>query len=178
MAETAAHGLLARFATPEALEKAVTRARRAGYREIEAFAPVPLPAVEESLGLDERKLPLIALAAAVVGGGLAYALQYYSAVHGYPFVVGGKPLHAWPPFLLVSVAVALLSAVVATLVSLLALCRYPLPYHPVFNVESFVRASSDGFFLLVASKDPAYEAEDTRAFLEDLGAASVEEVPP
>lgn len=178
MAETAAHGLLARFATPQALEKAVTRARRAGYREIEAFAPLPLPAVEESLGLGERKLPLIALAAAVLGGGLAYALQYYSAVHGYPFVVGGKPLHAWPPFLLVSVAVALLSAVVATLVSLLALCRYPLPYHPVFNVAVFERASSDGFFLLLGAGDPAYEAEAARALLEKLGAEEVKEVPP
>ena len=41
----------------------------------------------------------------------------------------------------------------------------PMPYHPVFNVPEFAKASENKFFLVVFSSDPNYDAARTRSFL-------------
>jgi hypothetical protein len=64
-----------------------------------------------------------------------------------------------------------------TVVGLLALNRLPEPYHPVFNVPAFGRATRDRFFLCIEARDPAFDAADTRRFLETLGAREVSDVP-
>ncbi len=52
----------------------------------------------------------------------------------------------------------------------------PQPYHPVFNVPAFARASQDKFFLLIESADPMYDPASTRAFLTSLNAREVVQV--
>jgi hypothetical protein len=52
-----------------------------------------------------------------------------------------------------------------------------MPYHPVFNVPQFDRASKDRFFLVIFSSDKNYDAMLTRQFLESLNPISIAEVP-
>jgi hypothetical protein len=67
----------------------------------------------------------------------------------------------------------ILFASFAAVIGMLVLNGLPRPYHPVFNVERFNRASQDAFFLVVEAADPRFDRENTRAFLEGLGARSV-----
>jgi hypothetical protein len=60
---------------------------------------------------------------------------------------------------------------------MLVLNGLPMPYHPVFNVPRFERATQDKFFLIIFSSDARYDTIHTRAFLEGLGAKSISEVP-
>jgi hypothetical protein len=52
-----------------------------------------------------------------------------------------------------------------------------MPYHPVFNVPEFAKASENKFFLIVFSSDPKYDAARTRSFLNDLAPRMIAEVP-
>jgi hypothetical protein len=52
----------------------------------------------------------------------------------------------------------------------------PQPYHPVFNVPSFVRASQDKFFLAIEAADPKFDAQATRLFLSGLTAREVMDI--
>jgi len=52
----------------------------------------------------------------------------------------------------------------------------PQPYHPVFNVERFARASRDRFFLCIEASDPKFEPAATRQFLERLNPQEVMDV--
>ena len=64
----------------------------------------------------------------------------------------------------------------AATLGLLALCGFPTPYHPVFNVPRFERATRDGFFLCIESRDPLFELDKTKSFLSRLDAKEVCEV--
>jgi hypothetical protein len=63
-------------------------------------------------------------------------------------------------------------------ISLIALNGLPMPYHPVFNVSRFSRASQDGFFLAIEADDPKFDRGRTREFLKSIGAKEVNEVEP
>lgn len=174
---TDCHGLLARFRTAGELIAGIDDLRAAGYRDLEAFTPYPVDGLAETLKQDASWVPIAALTAALLVPALVYFMQWYSASIDYPFVAGGKPLHSWPAFLLVSVVWLLLAAVVAAVLAMLAGNRLPELYHPVFNVPAFSRASDDGLFLLVRASDAHFELGSTSRRLEELGAAEIAEVP-
>ena len=72
-------------------------------------------------------------------------------------------------------SIAALTAVIGTL----ALCGFPQPYHPVFNVKRFrERGSTDGLFLCVEAEDPKFDPTRTRDLLSGLGARGVYDVEP
>lgn len=171
------YGLLAEFEEPEALLAATRQARRAGYRELSAYSPFPVEGLAPLVGQRRNHLPWLSLAGGLGGALAAYALQYYAAVIAYPYQVGGRPLNSWPAFMPVTITVALLVAGLVTVGAMLWLNGLPQPYHPLFNVPAFERASRDRFFLCLSTRDPRFEREGSRAFLEGLGARAVWEVP-
>jgi hypothetical protein len=104
-------------------------------------------------------------------------MQYWCAVIDYPINVGGRPLNSWPAFIPVTFELTILTAALVGLFGLLALCRLPMLYHPVFNAPGFVRASRDRFFLCIEAADPRFDGPATRDFLTSLHPFAVEEVP-
>ncbi|PVE21718.1 DUF3341 domain-containing protein [Microvirga sp. KLBC 81] len=170
-------GIMAEFTTPEALMDAVKAAKRAGFKELDAFSPFPLAELAKELRVRTTAIPWIALVAALLGAGLQYGSQYWMNVVDYPLNVGGRPLYSWPTFIPSTLIVAILWAGAATLIGLLLILRLPRLHHPVFTVPGFERASEDRFYLCILSDDPLFEAAAARSFLETLSPQTVQEVP-
>lgn len=171
------HGVMAEFASGEALVAALRAARAAGWRRMDAFAPYPVAEAAALLGARGNRVAWIAIGAGLAGAALAYGAQWWLTVHDYPINVGGRPLHAWPAFLPATTIVAILWAAAASLLGMLALNRLPRLSHPVFAAPGFGRASEDRFFLLILADDPRFGADMATRFLRSLRPLRVAEVP-
>jgi len=165
---TAIYGLLAEFDDPNALVAATTQAYREGYRRMDAYSPFPIEELHEALGGHHTRLPLIVLIGGMFGGLGGYALQYWTQAIAYPINVGGRPYHSWPAYIPVTFECTILAAALSAMLGMVALNGLPMPYHPVFNVPRFALASRNRFFLCIEARDPKFDVERTRRFLETL----------
>src|SRR5574337_44658 len=170
------YGLLAEFDGPEEVLSAAKRAHAEGYRRMDAHTPFPVEGLSEAIGLPHTRLPLLVLLAGLFGAFVGFASQYYVTVFDYPINVGGRPLNSWPSYIPITFEVTILFAALTPVVGMIALNGLPMPYHPVFNVPAFSRASRDRFFLCIEAVDPRFDREGTRLFLESLRPREVTEV--
>lgn len=172
------YGLMAEFETPTALVSAAEQARLQGYRKLDAYSPIPIEELNEALGFRRTRLPRLVLAGGILGGLAGYGLEYWSQAIAYPLNVGGRPFHSWPHFIPVTFETTVLGAALTAFVGMWALNGLPQPYHPVFNVPAFARASLDRFFLCIEATDPRFDRHATAKFLESLHPVGVTEVAP
>jgi hypothetical protein len=140
---------------------------------MDAYSPFPIEELHEALGSHHTRLPLIVLIGGALGCVGGYLLQFWTNAVSYPINVAGKPFNAWPMFIPVTFECTILGASLAAVLGMLALNGLPMPYHPVFNVSRFALASRNRFFLCIEARDPKFDIERTRGFLEALGPREV-----
>jgi hypothetical protein len=172
------YGLMAEFDNPTALVAATNRARLQGFRKMDAYSPIPIEELNEALGLRRTRLPRLVLLGGILGGLGGFSLEYWATTIAYPMNIGGRPLNSWPQFIPVTFETTVLGAALTCFIGMWALNKLPMPYHPVFNVPAFERASRDRFFLCIEATDPRFDAHETRAFLESLHPLGVSDVAP
>jgi hypothetical protein len=170
------YGLMAEFDNPTALVNAARAAREKGFRKLDAYSPFPIEELSEALHLHKNKLPLIVLIGGICGGLTGYLLQYYVTVWNFPINIGGRPLHSWPSYIVITFELTILFAAISSVLGLMALCGLPMPYHPTFNVPRFALATRNRFFLCIESTDPLFDHDRTVEFLESLEPREVSEV--
>lgn len=81
-----------------------------------------------------------------------------------------------PAFVPPAYELTILLASFTAVFGMLLLNGLPQPYHPVFNVPRFALASREKFFLLIESKDPKFDYDETKNFMSGLGAEEVHDV--
>jgi len=176
MSDMALYGLMAEFETPEQLIAAARNTVAAGYRKIDTYTPMPVHGLPEIIGASRTAVTRIVLAGGIAGCIGGYALQYYMTVVSYAHNVGGRPVHSWPAYIPVTFETTVLFAALSAVIGMIALNGLPMPYHPVFNVPAFNRASQDRFFLCIQSDDAQFDAVKTREFLEAQNSLEVSSV--
>jgi hypothetical protein len=170
------YGLMAEFSTDRAILSAAKSAYEMGYRRMDAFTPYPVEQLAENLGQKKSRVPFFVLIAGIAGGLGGYFMQWYAMAFDYPLNIGGRPLNSWPAFVPITFELTILSAALVAIIAMFTLNRLPEPYHPVFNVPRFERASTDRFFLCIEARDPKFDRTTTREFLESLKPELIAEV--
>ncbi len=171
------YGVMAEFEDPTSLVAAARRTYDEGYRVFDAFSPFPIHETFEAMHLHDKRVPLMVLGGGILGMLTGLGLQAWVSAVAYPLNIGGRPYLSWPMFIPVTFELTILFAAFAAVFGMFALNGFPMPYHPVFNVERFTaHASQDRFFLAIEATDPKFDRGKTRAFLKGLGATEVNDV--
>jgi hypothetical protein len=172
------HGVMAEFESPDDVLAAARSAYDAGYRKLDAYSPFPVEGLSEAVGFHHTWLPWIVLCGGITGALTGFFLQYYVAAIDYPLNIGGRPLNSWPYFIPVTFELTILFSALSAVIGMIVLNGLPRPYHPVFNVPGFSRASRNRFFICIEAADPGFDYEKTKSFLKSLNAVEVSDVEP
>lgn len=165
--------LAAELGSGEELKGCIQILRDLGMSRFETFTPYEVEGLQELLGVPRSRLSWIVLAAALVGGGGAYFLEWWINVVSYPLDIGGRPLHSAPAFLPIMFEMAVLFGSAAALISALVLGGLPTLWHPMFEVEGFRSVTDDGFWLAVHAGDAGLDRAKATTALETAGARRV-----
>ncbi len=170
------YGIMGEFNNPSDLVAAARHTYEAGYRRINGYSPYPIEELSEAIGFTRTSLPLIVLIGGILGGLGGFFMQYWMEVIDYPLNVGGKPYNSWPAFIPITFECTVLVAAFAAVLGMLVLNKLPQPYHPVFNAPNFALATRDRFFLVIEANDPRFVHDETKQFLQTVGARNVSDV--
>ncbi len=135
--------ILAGFADRDAMLGAA-RALRDGGLAAETYSALP----PEDTGASP--LPLVMLAAGLLGAFGAFAMQAYATTLGYRIDVGGRPNLFWPAYIPFAFETGVLFAMLAGFIGYFAAARLPHLYHPVDESDNFRAAMRDGWFVLIS----------------------------
>ena len=169
-------GLYAAFDGPDALLDATRKLRDGGYRAIEAYTSFPVEGLSDALGLRPSRVGWVILAGVLLGAAAAYGIALYSTTVAYPINVGGRPLHAWPPFALLAFEGGILGGTLAAFLGMLVLTRLPTYHHPAFDFPGVDFAKGRCFVLMVSASDARYDRGVLGRLLTQVGATQVAEV--
>ena len=166
-------GLVAEYDSPAELLAAVKAIRAAGFTRIDTHTPFPVHGMDKAMGLSDTKLPWVVLCGGLTGTASAIALQWWMNGFDYPFRIGGKPFISYQAYVPIGFELTVLLSAITTVLTLLAMCMLPRPYHPLFTHPRFARFSDDGFFLSIEAADPRWDEANARAALEKAGGKEI-----
>ena len=170
------YGVMAQFDNPDDVLAAAKAAFAAGYRKLDAYSPLPVHGLADAIGYKRTRLPWLVFCMGIVGAIAGYRLCYWVSVIDYPLNIGGRPFHSGPSFIPVTFELTILFSAMTSAFGMLIANGLPQPYHPVFNVANFARASSDLFFLCIEAEDEKFDMEETTRFLQSLNPQEVSQV--
>ncbi len=166
--------ILAEYESSGALLRAAEKVRDAGYKRFDCHSPFPIHGMDEAMGLKRSPLGWIVGLMALIGGGGALVLQWWTSAVDYPIVAAGKPFFSYQAFVPVTFGLAVLFGAIASVVGMLGLNKLPRLHHPVFYSENFGKFSEGGFFISVESSDPQFDIDKTQELLESSGGYNME----
>ncbi len=161
--------LLGIFSNTDDLLAALGAMKKANQKIHTVFSPIPLPEIQETLGLKPSPVRYFTLFGGILGLVVGVGLAIYAGLQ-WRFVVGGKPILPWPPFVVVGFEFTILLGVLFTLLGMLINSRLPKVRIPDHYDTRF---SQDRFGLLVYCPEP--EWGEVSSSLKETGAEEVHE---
>jgi hypothetical protein len=167
-------GMVAEFSDAGKLLQAAARTAHAGYEKFDCHSPFPIHGMDEAMKLKRSPLGWMVGIMALSGAAAAMALQGWTSVVDYPLIISGKPFFSYQAFVPVTFGLAVLAGALTSVLGMIALNRLPRFHHPVFYSDRFARVTTDSFFISLDSADAKFDLENTRSFLQSIGAERVE----
>jgi hypothetical protein len=169
-------GIAAEFLTQESLLSAIRSFRTRGWKQLEAYSPVPSDEIDAALGSRRSPLSVVTGAGGLLGAASAYFLQWLLVAWLYPVDTGGRPPHMPLPFTIITVEMGFLGGALCAFVGFLVAARLLKLWDPIFEVPGFESATRASFWLAVDAADPKWDDAVVRSVLAAAQPARLHEV--
>ncbi len=169
MAKLPRKGLIGFFNDPDDLLHAAAEADAEGYRNMDAYSPYPIHGIEEVLRIRRSWIPAAALFMLCTGAALGFLLQYWTHVLDFPINIGGKPLNAWPAYIVIVFESGVLLSALTNFLAIFVACRlFPNPCTKPLDIN----ITNDRFALVIPTKKPGQQ-EEAANLLQRMGADEI-----
>ncbi|MGD8321553.1 MAG: DUF3341 domain-containing protein [Gemmatimonadota bacterium] len=152
--------LLASYEYLDDTVDAIEGLRKAGFKEVKAYAPYPEHHIEAALGYDQSPVRVFTLVGGLTGTATGFAFTTFTSMD-WPLVVGGKPIVSIPPYIVIAFELTVLFGALATVIGLFINSRLPDVKPSVIYDPEF---SSGRYGVYVEA--PAERADEARRILE------------
>ncbi len=173
-AQSRPYGYLMEFAEVGPFLSATRMVRDAGFKHWDTFSPFPVHHIEDAMGMRRTVLPFLILGGGITGAALGLVMQWWMNAVDYPLNISGKPLWSVPANIPIVFELTVLLAAFGAVFGMLGMNKLPELHHPLFGSERFKRVTTDRFFIAIEARDPKFDVDRTRSFVESLGATSIE----
>lgn len=134
------------FDDEDVLLHAIENIRAAGVKIYDVFSPYPVHGIDDALGIERSRLPIVAFFCGLTGLGFALWMQIYMLGFDYPMNIGGKPHIALPSFIPVAFELTVLFTAFGMMITFFTISGlYPRPKVHVMDV----RATDDKFVMAI-----------------------------
>jgi hypothetical protein len=165
------NGVVAVFAHMDSLVSAIRALRQRGSYRYRVHSPVPRHEIMNAISERVSPVRIWTLVGALAGLFSAVSLTVWTGMQMHDFgglVVSGKPVNAWPAYMVIMFELTVLLGSLFTLAGFLALSRLPNlfvdnGYRPEFSDDKF------GLFVICARG----ETSDVRQLLENYDAEEI-----
>ncbi len=170
------YGIIASFPDTPAFFHAAEKVRDAGYKKWDTYSSFPVHGMPAAQGQSRSKVPVFTFCGGITGFSIGLSIVWFMNYFNYPLIVGGKPFFSPVfPFPIMYELTILLSAF-GTLGGMFIMNLLPQHYNSLFNSKKFLEVSGDRLVIAIESRDPKFDSEATRRFLEEIGGTDIEEV--
>ncbi len=172
--EEVLYGLVAEYESPGALVHAAEKVRDAGYKKWDCHSPFPVHGIDPAMGIRPTILPILIFGAGITGTALAVLMQWWMNAWEWQWVSSGKPFFSLPQQIPIAFEVTVLLSGFTAFFGMWALNKLPQAWHPLFKKDSFLKATTNGYFVSVESADKKFDRAATERLLRDSGATAIE----
>lgn len=136
-----AQGILASYEYLDSTVDAIEKLRKAGFKDIKAYAPYPEHHIEHALGYGQSPVRVFTLVGGLTGTAAGFGFTSWTSVD-WPLVVGGKPIVSIPAFVPIAFEMTVLFGALSTVIGLFILSRLPnfkpaVVYDPEFTAGRY-----------------------------------------
>jgi hypothetical protein len=136
---TRAPGVVASFLHVDAAVDAIRALRAKGYRNLVVYTPAPNHEIEEALEHRVSPVRLVTLIGGLAGCTAGFAMTIWMS-YDWPLIVGGKPIAAIPPYVVIgfelTILMGALSTVAAVALFSVLMGKRGAPYDPRFSDDT------------------------------------------
>ncbi len=174
MSDKILYSLTGLFDTPDEIIAAAEKVQSEGYTKYDVNTPYPVHGMDSAMKLPMSRLPYVAMVVGITGMFLALFFMWWTNSVDYPLVIGGKPYFAFPAYVPIMFEVTVLSASIATVVTMIAIVfKFPNNSHPLMDTEYMKNVSVDKYGISIAADDPKFDFDKVKSLLESLGAKNI-----
>jgi mono/diheme cytochrome c family protein len=170
------YGYLAEYDTPGELVEAARKVKDAGYTNFDCYSPFPVHGIDPAMGIKRTILPIVIFIGGFAGASGGLLLQWYCNAYSWGWNISGKPTWSIPANIPIAYECAILLAVLTSFFGVWAFNKLPQVWHPLFRSDRFARVTDDGFFIGIEAADKRFDADKTKALLEDAGSIALDSV--
>lgn len=173
MEEKILYGYTGLFDTPDEIIEAAHKVADSEYEKYDVHTPYPVHGMDGAMKLKPSRLPYVALVVGLSAMLGMLGFMYWITTTDYPVIVGGKPFFSFPAWVPVLFEITVLSASIATVVSMIAIFfKFPNISHPLHDTDFMKSITSDRYGVSIEVDDKQDES-GVKAFLESIGAKDV-----